>query len=218
MGRKTKAEAAETRERILEAAERIFFENGVMRTTLEQIAKEAGVTRGAIYWHFSNKLELFQELHERVRLPQEEMFQRAIADRHPDPLQLMEETVYSCLDLLSKDEQRQRIYTILTCRCEYVGEMLYALERQRDVDEELLTDVKQAFHLAQEQGMLSPAWTPETASRVFVSFMSGLFSDWLRYGMNFEIVQTGRACLADLFRSFRRAPEAGDSSQSPVRD
>src|ERR1700712_1304134 len=55
MVRRTKEEAAETRNSILDAAERVFFEKGVSRTTLADIALEAGVTRGAIYWHFANK-------------------------------------------------------------------------------------------------------------------------------------------------------------------
>src|SRR5882757_7288734 len=67
MARRTKAEAEETRQKILDAAERLFFIDGVSRTSLEHIATAAGVTRGAIYWHFKNKLELFEALHERVK-------------------------------------------------------------------------------------------------------------------------------------------------------
>ena len=52
--RRTKAEAEETRNSILRAAERVFFEKGVSNASLDDVAKAAGVTRGAIYWHFSN--------------------------------------------------------------------------------------------------------------------------------------------------------------------
>ena len=58
MVRRTKEEALETRSKILEAAEQAFYERGVARTTLADIATLAGVTRGAIYWHFSNKAEI----------------------------------------------------------------------------------------------------------------------------------------------------------------
>src|SRR3546814_1649852 len=61
--RRTKEEALETRESILDAAERIFFERGVSRTTLDQIARAASVTRGAVYWHFQNKSDLRSEEH-----------------------------------------------------------------------------------------------------------------------------------------------------------
>ena len=62
MVRRTKEEAQETRAQIIEAAERAFYKRGVARTTLADIAELAGVTRGAIYWHFNNKAELVQAL------------------------------------------------------------------------------------------------------------------------------------------------------------
>jgi TetR/AcrR family acrAB operon transcriptional repressor len=55
MVRRTKEEAAATRDSILDAAEILFAKNGVSRTTLQHIATAAGVTRGAIYWHFVDK-------------------------------------------------------------------------------------------------------------------------------------------------------------------
>ena len=58
MVRRTKEEAQETRNSILDAAERVFFEKGVSRTSLADIAQAAGVTRGAIYWHFAHKSDL----------------------------------------------------------------------------------------------------------------------------------------------------------------
>src|SRR5438552_15054322 len=43
---------------ILEAAVRIFSRSGVSAATLEDIATEAGVTRGALCWHFHSKDDL----------------------------------------------------------------------------------------------------------------------------------------------------------------
>ena len=54
MVRKTKEEAEQTRKDILNAARIVFHECGVSRSSLEKIAKAAGVTRGAIYWHFKD--------------------------------------------------------------------------------------------------------------------------------------------------------------------
>src|SRR5215468_10863238 len=68
MVRRTKEEALETRNRILDAAERIFEKRGVSRTSLQDIAEAAGVTRGAIYWHFKGKDELFAAMMERATM------------------------------------------------------------------------------------------------------------------------------------------------------
>lgn len=71
MARKTPAEAARTRKRILDAAGEIFSRDGIAKTTLEQIARQAGVTRGAIYWHFRGKQDLLQTLFDGQKLPLE---------------------------------------------------------------------------------------------------------------------------------------------------
>ncbi|MDP9108966.1 MAG: TetR family transcriptional regulator, partial [Pseudomonadota bacterium] len=81
MARSTKTEAVETRRRILDAAEQIFHVLGVPRTSLGDIATAAQVSRGAIYWHFANKAELFNAMYERVRLPMEAMVEDAEAEQ-----------------------------------------------------------------------------------------------------------------------------------------
>lgn len=58
--RKTKEDAELTRQNLLDAAFRLFLENNYDRTSLEEICKMAQVTRGAAYWHFKNKYEIFE--------------------------------------------------------------------------------------------------------------------------------------------------------------
>jgi TetR/AcrR family acrAB operon transcriptional repressor len=62
MARKTKEEAEETRLRILTAAEDVFSRQGIATSTLHDIARRAGVTRGAVYWHFADKEALLATL------------------------------------------------------------------------------------------------------------------------------------------------------------
>ena len=65
MARRTKAECEATRNALLDAAEAVFLEQGVSRTSLEQIARHAGMTRGALYWHFKDKDALFEAVREQ---------------------------------------------------------------------------------------------------------------------------------------------------------
>ena len=62
MARKTKEEALRTRQLLIESAIQQFALRGVTNTTLTDIADAAGVTRGAVYWHFASKTELFNEI------------------------------------------------------------------------------------------------------------------------------------------------------------
>jgi AcrR family transcriptional regulator len=61
--RKTQAERREdTREQILAAAARVFARNGFHGTSLDAVGEEAGFSRGAVYYNFADKEELFLEL------------------------------------------------------------------------------------------------------------------------------------------------------------
>ncbi len=97
--RRTKAEAAETREAILLAAEQVFLERGVNQSTLTEIACYAGVTRGAIYFHFEDKLDIFQSIIGRARFPQEEIMLQAARFDHPNPLHILEQSIVAALEL-----------------------------------------------------------------------------------------------------------------------
>jgi AcrR family transcriptional regulator len=200
--RRTKAEAEETRQNIIAAAERVFYDKGVQETTLEDVARAAGVTRGAIYWHFANKTELLLALHDAVPLPQENMVAQELLADPPDPLSLMQKACIEWLTTISADERRQRIYTILF-RCDYSQEMAGLLERQREMDFASCLSVCNAFERAQEKGQLSHGWTPYAASRCFIWMVKGLYIDWLRFGMQFDLAKEGEKCLSQLFGSFK---------------
>ena len=68
--RRTKEQAAVTRQTILRAAEQLFLERGYDQVSLDQIAEAAGATRGAVHFHFVNKpgvmLSVCEEDHARL--------------------------------------------------------------------------------------------------------------------------------------------------------
>jgi TetR/AcrR family acrAB operon transcriptional repressor len=201
--RRTKAEAEETRQRIIGAAEQVFYDKGVFETTLEDVARAAGVTRGAIYWHFANKTDLLLALHDAVPLPQEDMVAEQLEADPPDPLALMHQASVDWLSAISRDERRQRIHTILF-RCDYSRDMAGLLEKQREMDIESCLSVCSAFEKARNKGQLSAGWTPDAASRCFIWMIKGLYIDWLRFGMQFDLAAEGEKCLSQLFENFRR--------------
>ena len=73
-----KERQAETRERLLEAAHSVFLRRGLQGSSVEEIAAEAGYTRGAFYSNFKSKDELFVELlQDRVYRQYAEMAEQA---------------------------------------------------------------------------------------------------------------------------------------------
>lgn len=63
------ATAADTREKILETAIRLFSTQGYAMTSLSQVAKEAAVSKALIFWHFENKETLFRTVVQRALEP-----------------------------------------------------------------------------------------------------------------------------------------------------
>ena len=77
--RRTKEDAEQTRKDLLDAAIQVFARQGYAATKLSDIAKEAGVTRGAIYHHFGNKKELFGAIHKEKMNPYFAMFEEVMS-------------------------------------------------------------------------------------------------------------------------------------------
>ena len=202
--RRTKAEAEATRRQIICAAERVFFKKGVSNATMEDVAKAAGVTRGAIYWHFANKTALFMELYKSVPLPQEDMVARELESDDADVFAVVERAAAEWLDALASDEQRQRILTILL-RCDYSGEFAPVLEKQQHVDDDHKCKLESALARVASKGQLSACWTPESAASALRWMMKGLCSEWLLCGRRFDLAGKGRENLRRLIESLRRA-------------
>ncbi|MGP0170802.1 TetR family transcriptional regulator [Pseudomonas sp. NCHU5208] len=178
--RRTKEDAEKTRVAILNAAEQLFLERGVAHTSLEQIAREAGVTRGAVYWHFQNKAHLFHEMLNQVRLPLEPLAEQLAAVDGMASLQLLRDLCVEAMANLVFDEQRRRILTVLLRRCEFTEELREAEERHEAFVNQFIALCEQQFALPAVQAQLRPGITPRLASRALHAMLVGLFSDWLR--------------------------------------
>jgi TetR/AcrR family transcriptional regulator, fatty acid metabolism regulator protein len=60
-------QSALTRKAILTSCLKLFAKYGFSTTSIDDIARAAGITKGAVYWHFVNKEELFQAILEEIR-------------------------------------------------------------------------------------------------------------------------------------------------------
>lgn len=133
MARSTKEEALVTRNRILDAAEDVFHANGVSRTSLADVAEAASVSRGAIYWHFRNKSDLFDAMCERVRLPMEDMAAAGKDAREANPLGQLRRTVLFVLSEVRNNPHSRKVLGIVFHKCEFVEAAGPIVERQQDV-------------------------------------------------------------------------------------
>ena len=128
MARKTKEDALKTRETIIDAAVRIFAVRGVSRTTLVEIAQEAGVTRGAIYWHFKNKEDLLEVLWDDVFSPFDAVNSAAETGEECDTLGLLKKTYLDLFRGLSQHPRRLQMLKIFLNNSESEDDQSYQMQ------------------------------------------------------------------------------------------
>lgn len=180
MARKTKAEALATRSDILDAAIQVFVERGVAGATLEQIAEAAGVTRGAIYWHFKNKLEIFRELNSEVQASFIESILRDLDKNHPNPLDQLRRLCVELLQELDEDRRKRAILRILLLRCDYSGEMEVQLRQQGRDQSKNSRLFASYFKRAIDKGHLAESVDPEVLSLSLICYLSGIVYEYFR--------------------------------------
>ncbi|WP_061240897.1 TetR family transcriptional regulator [Ectopseudomonas composti] len=204
MARRTKEEAQATRVHILDAAERVFHAQGVSRASLAEVAKEAGVSRGAIYWHFENKIDLFQAMLERLRLPLEELARASESEDEPDPLGCMRELLIKALTQLASDAQTHRAHDILRYKCEYTGELIGLRERLQALSLECDQRIAKALSNAVNKGQLPGDLDCSRAAVCLHAYMEGIEANWLLVP-NFDLAQQAPA-LVDTVLDMLRSP------------
>ncbi|MBP6652158.1 MAG: TetR family transcriptional regulator [Xylophilus sp.] len=195
MARRTKEDAAETRSRLLGAAERLFSEKGVSRTSLNDIAIAAGTTRGAIYWHFKDKADLFNAMMERVTLPLESALSRVDTHHSTDPLDDITAAMRNALYLTANDAQVRRVFEVATLKVEYVDDLLAVKQRHLDVRNKCLLHLQGVLARAsQHYGVVLPL-PVDMAAQGLHAIVSGLLQNWLLDPAAFDLVATGQAVM-----------------------
>ncbi len=192
MVRRTKEEAQATRERLLDAAEMLFQAQGVSRTTLQQIAQAADATRGAVYWHFKDKADLFNAMMDRVTLPLEAANRADIAAAGDRPLAAMERSLLDALRVIVTDPQVRRVFDIATRKVEYTDEMESVRRRHLASRQAFLTGFEQALRdAARIDGRKLPI-PVGTAALGLHGLVAGLIEDWLLDPAAFDLVTAGK--------------------------
>jgi len=203
--RRTKQDSERTRQDILAAARKVFARQGVTRTTLEEIAAAAGVTRGAIYWHFADKTELFFAMREQVAVPMIDQIDLALLSADAaDPLAGIERFLLGVLEALENDAAARRTFQIMGFKCEYVGKLERELALQRSRCSELIAKLTQTYGRARRSGQLRVGLRPPTAALETCSFVIGLTRLWLLDARSSLVRRVARRLISAHVTSHRR--------------
>jgi TetR/AcrR family acrAB operon transcriptional repressor len=174
MARKTKAEAALTRHRIVESARQVFSRAGVTNTSLELIAKEAGVTRGAVYWHFRDKADLFRA----VRTDTGTLLRLGAPDAG-DALGRLERTLLEAIRRLREEPAARQTYEVMLWKCEFVGELAPVRTELMQAGAAFAAELRTLYGQAAQAGLTDPGLDPGLAALETFALYAGMVKLWL---------------------------------------
>jgi len=192
--RRTKEEALATRSGILDAAERLFAARGVSRTSLHDIAAAAGVTRGAVYWHFAGKADLFEAMLDRVTLPLETLEGDPKAASLA-PLDAVRARFMAGLTATAHDARTRRVFDIALHKAEYTGELRTLRSRRRRARSAWLSAMEGALRRAQRAGQIGQPTRARHTALALLALVEGLIAHWVLEPRAFDLVAMGTQAL-----------------------
>lgn len=215
MARRTKADAEATRHSLLDAAELLFQARGVSRTSLNDIATAAGTTRGAIYWHFKDKADLFNAMLERATLPLESGFpDQGIPVAQLDaPLEALRAGMRHVLRLIATDERVRRVFEVLTQQVEYNTEMAAVRARHLSMRKRYLALTEAIMAEAAGRAGKELPVPLSSASLGLHILIDGVKRNWLLDPTAFDLETVGEHTMNTYLRGLGFSP---DGAQAPL--
>jgi TetR/AcrR family acrAB operon transcriptional repressor len=167
--RRTKTEAQKTKECIFTAGVKVFSEKGYASATLADVAREAGITRGAIYWHFKNKEAFFGEIIARVESFYDDMIERLSRQNKPF-LEIVHDSMRELLSRFNEDSEWKRMQELVIRTYLSHGEVHPSMQKKKHKDKRPLELIKQAMG----RGEMYRQWDAETALTALGAFTGGM--------------------------------------------
>jgi len=214
MARKTKQQALETRQHILDAALREFSERGVSATSLTDIAVAAGVTRGAIYWHFKNKISLFTEIW-GISDTKVANLENAYQLQFPDnPLRVLREILVYILCSTVDDLHNRALMEIVFHKCEFVGEMAPLLKARKafclDANGRIDLLLRRCISLQQLPENLDLS----RAAVMLRAYITGLMENWLFMPESFDLKADAPRLIDNLITMLQLSAQCTDGTNN----
>ena len=169
--------ASDTRQRIIASAATVFARKGYHGASLDQVAADAGLTKGAVYWHFQSKADLFLVLlDERFQRDMSEMSVKVdAAHNQADPFESLKLVLLQLADKIESDSDWPRLFLEFLghARDDAVHQRIGAIYRQSySWSQGLLEDLRQRGRCNQHADSF-------VASVFWGALVDGLVLAWL---------------------------------------
>ena len=169
--KRTKEDAARTREQIFRAGITVFARMGYAAGTLHDVAREAGVTRGAIYWHFGNKQAFFQETVARLNGIYDSLVE-ATLDTSGTPADLVETATARIIERFVTDTEFRAMQELVIRSAMSHSAPVPADHRPIGRGDETALNL---LHGAMDRHELYGGWSSQVALHALEAFVAGVF-------------------------------------------
>ena len=193
MARKTKEDAEVTRQNLLGAALKVFSRQGYTAARLEDVAEEAGVTRGAIYWHFKNKADLYNTLVAETLGGIQSVVDRAVR-RGGSFLEIQRRVMIYITTLSEVDEVYRAVMELTVRKIGYEPELQEGLRAKNKAARQVETELAGYFRMGIAIGEVRAELDPVIAARSMMAYMNGILLNWLMDQQAFSL----RECVPAL--------------------
>jgi TetR/AcrR family acrAB operon transcriptional repressor len=194
--RRTKEEAAVTRSKVLNAALSVFSSKGYAATTLDDVAAAANVTRGAIYWHFKSKADLYNTLTDELSARGAELVQQAVAEGGT-LLEIMRRVFVRQCALIEEDREARAVMELALFKTGLDPDLQTGRRKQLKAGNTLLEGITAAMQQGIVMGILRNDLDSADMARAFIAFENGAIQLWLSTPKSFSL-KTSAESFADI--------------------
>jgi len=202
-----------TRQLLIDTAIQEFARRGVSSTTLTDIADAAHVTRGAIYWHFSSKAELFNEIWKQQVELKEEIAVNNMTEDDSDPLTALRQKIINLLKTVATDPKYRALMEILYHKCEFTEDMITECEI-KDITCFDRQSMAAALQRCIDSGQISATLNINVAIILLQSCLNGIISDWLSQPDSFNLFSLVDILVDNMLKMILAEPQQKQTEQS----
>jgi len=184
--RRTKEEAAITREQLLKKALAVFSRKGYQATTLQDIAQEAGLTRGAIYWHFGSKAELYNTLVREYADRGNSIIQRAVAEGG-SLIDILRRVFVRQLQVVEDDPEMRALMELYLFKTGLIPELEQGRQQRAESTIELIAMLSEIMQQGIDAGILRSDIESINLARSYLALQNGLIQLWLTQPDQFSL-------------------------------
>lgn len=201
--RRTKEEAAVTRTAVLKAALSVFSEKGYAAATLDDVAEAAKVTRGAIYWHFKGKADLYNTLVEEFSARGAAVVQAAV-EEGGTLLDILRRVFVSQCALIEDDQEARAVMELALFKTGHDPELQAGREKQIEAGNALIAGIAGAMRMGVEQGILRDDIDLTDMARAFLAFENGAIQQWLASPRSFSLKESAESFTDILIKGLQK--------------